>query len=206
MMLSVLPSQFRVNKKLSFATDGEVLVIGPLYDMCEALQKNDRAARIEVRFNPRVLRNYQNVFQSSDGNKGIRLEIDETGSVGAIIGARGVDFIAAGSEQRAVTGTENIARIQIRSHKGIALSVNSSKTVETSGDPAPDCNNWLIGQGFDETRKLEGTSSVKVSLGQIKDVIPAKKQVRIAGQILLFGAFLWWSLARKPQQDAISSN
>lgn len=163
-------------------------------ELCEYLTKSGGETRIKLTFRPKVLRNYQNVFQTSNGNAGIRLEIDENGGIGAIVGIADGGFIAAGNEGRAEVGRESTASIRIVSTKGVYLKVDDAEEVHTPGVPSPICDRILLGAGFDETRVFEGTSSSKMTAGTSKYLLPARKLLRVIGQFLLFGAFLIWSL------------
>lgn len=85
LFLNVLPSRFEAAEKFSYEIDGRPHDQGDVPRICDVLTQKHGEVRISILVEPHSLRNFQNVFQTSDLNAGIRLEIDENGSAGVIV-------------------------------------------------------------------------------------------------------------------------
>jgi len=199
MLLSVFPDIFLPSKSWEDSTSGDVISLGDLGLLCEVLRHDGGEVRISLQFTPRVLRNYQNLLQTADFNDGIRFEIDEGGNVGVLVSDGNGGFLAVGSEQKALAEQEMSVRIRIVANDGVYMSVNNSVELKNKGMPKPSCDRALLGAGFDDSRSFNGEVRAGMVAGSTRQLVGAREQLRIIGQVLLFGSFMLWSI--RPDDD-----
>ena len=192
MMISQIPPRFEAVSQSTYKSEDGLVALPVDESLCQVLRKDDGEIRIAFLVVPKTLRNYQNIFQTSDGNKGIRIEIDETGGVGLIVADTSTGFLAAGAERKVSPNVENQVRVTLTRSRGVSISVNDSDKSVTKGEASPMCDRFLIGAGFDETRIFSGSVQAEITVGLRRD-IPLQNISRIVAQILLFGGFLLWA-------------
>lgn len=201
--LTFLPIRYRPTDSWRDAESSAVRELASRPALCESLKQNNGESRFEIRFRPKELRNYQNVFQTSDGNVGVRLEIDEIGTIGLIVASSTGSFMTAVSTARAVVGKWTVARVQLKASGEVRLSVDDASTVQARGMPMPSCDRILLGAGFDGTRKFSGEVSAKMSAGTRSNPLPAYQLIRLLGQFFLLMGFVAWALkeSESPNRD-----
>lgn len=208
MLLSVFPEIFSPSNTWEDTTRGDVISLSDRDPLCEVLRHDGGEVRISLKYTPRTLRNYQNVFQTANFNEGIRFEIDESGNVAVLVSDGNDGFLVVGSEQKALVAQEMSVMIRVVANDGVYMSVNGTVELHTRGVPKPSCDRTLLGAGFDNSRSFDGQVRAKMVAGSTRDLVGAREQVRILGQVLLFGSFMLWSI--RPDYDlngtAISSN
>jgi hypothetical protein len=205
MTLSTLPDVYSTKRSWEDGPSDAVRYIKGREELCKHLERETDESRFEFVVLPRSLSDYQNIFQTSELNKGVRIEIDKTGTIGALAGTPNNQYIAVGSGPVAVIGKEIKIRVRVVAQSGVYLRVGDAPETFTPGLPQPACDRILLGQGFDQTRIFDGTVSSTMSIGESQDLVPLRKQARLLGQILLFSSFLVWAL-RRDEQPANAKN
>lgn len=123
--------------------------------LCTALAKGDEI-NIRLIGNISELYSYQNLFQTSDLNSGIRLEINDVGEAGLLIGSNGVDgFSLVLVPKNFETGSFDIS-IRITDGKRVSITFQNEKTEKVINGLKPKCDNVVIGYGYDSSRVIKG--------------------------------------------------
>lgn len=166
-IIRVLPTESRVVFSLSDTFNGEPLTLGAIPDLCAGLS---RGKSLEVRVTGTIdqLVNYQNFFQTDDENRGIRVEVNDSGAVALLVASDssdGFDAVVAPSflEEGPVALT-----FVIKNGTGLKVLQNSADKSTTSDSLRPSCNNVRIGSGFDSSRVTLG--SIVVTFTVTEDV------------------------------------
>lgn len=176
----------------SYEIDGNPHDLGEVSGICDILGKRYGEVRILILVTPNALRGYQNVFQTSDANAGIRLEIDENGSTGVIVAGDTPDqFVAAVSPSRVSVGKQSTISLLIAHDTGVTISIDDQSS-RVIGVVKPLCDRLRIGVGFDDTRSFDGTGSITIVTGLNKPPFSIPKSTKTFGQILLIlGSIMW---------------
>ena len=102
------------------------------------------------------LYNYQNLFQTSDLNSGIRFEIDGFGQGGLLIGSYAADaYSGILIPEKFVVGPFDIA-IRIKDGSKVLVSFLNQNTEKVFTGLKPKCDNFIVGHGYDPTRVIKG--------------------------------------------------
>ena len=133
----------------------EGVKINAVEPLCSALI-NGNEINIHISGNITELYSYQNLFQTSDLNAGIRLEINDAGEAGLLIGSNGVD----GFSLVLVPGKFEVGKfdvsIRIRDGKKVMIAFQNKKTEKVISGLKPKCDNVVIGYGYDSSRVIKG--------------------------------------------------
>ena len=123
--------------------------------ICEAMNLGD-VINIKISGNLTELYNYQNLFQTSDLNSGIRFEIDGLGQGGLLIGSYAADAYSGLSiPEKFVVGPFDIS-IRIKDGSTVLVSFLNQKTQKVFTGLKPKCDNVIVGYGYDSTRVIKG--------------------------------------------------
>ena len=123
--------------------------------ICQAMNIGDEID-IKISGNLTELYNYQNLFQTSDMNTGIRFEIDGLGSGGLLIGSYAADAYSGLSiPEKFVVGPFDIS-IRIKDGSTVLVSFLNQKTEKVFTGLKPKCDNFIVGYGYDPTRVIRG--------------------------------------------------
>lgn len=123
--------------------------------ICQAMNNGDEI-NIKISGNLTELYNYQNLFQTSDMNTGIRFEIDGSGQSGLLIGSYAVDgFSGLLIPEKFVVGPFDIA-IRIKDGSKVLVSFMNINTEKVLTELKPKCDNFIVGYGYDPTRVIKG--------------------------------------------------
>ena len=154
--------------------------------------------RISFSIVPDGLRNYQNVFQTSDLNNGLRLEIDESGVTALILGQPNSSAIVAnGLQTHLVPLKETTIEIEVSPKYGSSINILQEKlpVIRTSyGNLAPACDKVRVGVGFDDTRKFSGTVKIRFQYGNWRQLLPLPSWSKDLGLITVIVAMLSWAV------------
>ena len=123
--------------------------------LCEAMKKGDEIS-IRVWGNLTELFNYQNLFQTSDLNAGIRFEIDGSGQGALLIASSGVDgYSVLTVPKKFVVGDFDIS-IRIKDGSLVSVYFFNKVTEKVLTGLVPICDNFIVGSGFDSSRAIKG--------------------------------------------------
>lgn len=123
--------------------------------LCAALVKGDE---VNIHLSGEITRlyNHQNLFQTSNMNAGIRLEIDEFGQAGLVIGSNGANgYSVVPISEKFKHGKFDLA-INIRHGNNVAVSFQNEKTEKVIKGLNPKCDNIIVGYGYDSSRVVRG--------------------------------------------------
>ena len=121
--------------------------------LCEALIKGEE---ITIRLTGYIteLGSYQNLFQTSYHNAGIRLEISDLGEAVLLIGTKS-GFSLVSIPKKLETGVFDLS-IRIKDGKKVFVTFLNEKTEKTINGLHPKCDNIFVGYGYDASRVVKG--------------------------------------------------
>jgi hypothetical protein len=123
--------------------------------ICQAMSNGDEI-NIKISGNLTELYNYQNLFQTSDMNTGIRFEIDGSGQGGLLIRSYAADgFSGLLIPKKFVVGPFDIA-IRIKDGSTVLVTFMNINTEKVLTELKPKCDNFIVGYGYDPTRVIKG--------------------------------------------------
>lgn len=123
--------------------------------LCAAFSKGDE---VDIRLTGNITEfyNYQNLFQTSDYNSGIRLEINDVGQGALLIGSNAADgYSAVSMPSKFNLGNFDIS-IRIVDGQRVLLSFLDKKIEKVVSGLSPKCDNVVVGYGFDSGRVIRG--------------------------------------------------
>ena len=123
--------------------------------LCAALIKGDE---VNIRLSGEIteLYNHQNLFQTSNLNGGIRLEIDELGQAGLVIGSNGADGYSSVSLPKKFKPGNFDLSIQIKDGDTVLVSFQNQEIKKVIDGLQPKCDNIIVGYGYDSSRVIRG--------------------------------------------------
>jgi ABC-type sugar transport system permease subunit len=152
---NLLPSTHSTSTAFKQTANNEGVKIKAAEHLCGALSKGDE---INIRLTGNIIEfyNYQNLFQTSDFNAGIRLEINDSGQGGLLIGSSAADgFSSVSIPEKFELGNFDIS-IRINDGQKVSLSFLDRKIVKVVSGLKPKCDNVVVGYGFDSSRVVRG--------------------------------------------------
>lgn len=198
MAFSTLPETFQNDGEIVYSTSNEVKELGPIEKLCETLHNPKGALKISLSIVPAELRNYQNVFQTSNLNSGLRLEIDEGGTTALILGEPNSSAIVAnGLATRLVPLKETKIEMEVSQKYGSSINIPEEHlpVIRTSyGKLLPACGNVRVGIGFDDTRKFSGTVEIRFQFGTWRQILPLPSWANNFGLIAVIIAMMSWAV------------
>jgi hypothetical protein len=198
MAFSYLPETFQRDGDLVLSTSRVVNELGKVEKICETLHSPNGALKISLSIVPDELRNYQNVFQTSNLNNGLRLEIDEGGTTALILGEPNSSAIVAnGLQTRLVPLRETKIEIEVSQKYGSSINIPEENlpVIRTSyGKLLPACDNVRVGIGFDDTRKFSGTVEIRFQYGTWRQIFPLPSWAKNFGLIIVIIAMMSWAV------------
>jgi hypothetical protein len=158
--LGLLPREQVRTNSINVHFDGTPTRLGSRDKICRAVADH-RALVVSVRGTINELRNYQNLFQTSSLNSGIRVEIDETGTVGMVVANESDLGFAALLGAGTVTPGPIRMVFAITNANSMVVRVGKSSSRADLVGPRPACDNIVIGLGYDESRTTSGTLDIQ---------------------------------------------
>jgi hypothetical protein len=144
----------------------------------------------------------QNVFQTSDLNDGIRMEINPDGLVGVIVGnhvTKEFKGVAIGRSNSTDRKKSSFSFQLVFINDQIKTVFNGIRN-EFSMPGNVLCDKGLVGSGFDESRMLNGVAIVQFRLAYMKKLIGEDYKIAtqyLAQAFILSGTFLVSSFSRR---------
>lgn len=198
MAFSSLPETFQKDGEILYSTLNEVKELGSNEKLCETLHAPEGALKISLAIVPRELRNYQNVFQTSNLNSGLRLEIDEGGTTALVLGEPNSSAIVAnGLATRLVPLKETKIEMEVSQKYGSSINIPEEHlpVIRTSyGKLLPACDNVRVGIGFDDTRKFSGTVEIRFQYGTWRQILPLPSWANTFGLFTVIIAMMSWAV------------
>jgi hypothetical protein len=123
--------------------------------LCQALKEGDEIT-FKISGTLSELYNYQNLFQTSDLNAGIRFEINGFGEAGLLIGSSEADgYSGLSIPGKFVAGQFEIS-IRIKDGSSVLVTFLNEKTEKVFEGLKPTCDNFVVGYGYDSSRVIKG--------------------------------------------------
>jgi hypothetical protein len=198
MAFSSLPETFQNDGEIVYSTSNDVVELGSIEKICQTLHAPKGALKISLSIVPQELRNYQNVFQTSNLNSGLRLEIDEGGTTALILGEPNSSAIVAnGLATRLVPLRETKIEMEVSQKYGSSINIPEEHlpVIRTSyGKLLPACDNVRVGIGFDDTRKFSGTVEIRFQYGTWGKILPLPSWANNLGLIAVIIAMMSWAV------------
>ena len=140
---------------------------------CAQVNLKKYSIQIESEFTINRLRNWNGIFQTDIGNRGIRLEIDEKGSSGLLFPVTDEPKMSAivFKDESIRVGVENkfSAVITLTNKLHVRAQLNGELQKESFPYSEIGCQLLISGGGFDVFRNLDGISHTEISLVQLSD-------------------------------------
>jgi hypothetical protein len=150
-----LPSNQSTSAAFKQMAKNEGVKIKAAEPLCGAFSKGDE---INIRLTGKITEfyNYQNLFQTSDFNAGMRLEINDSGQGGLLIGSSAaVGFSSVSLPGKFELGNFDIS-IRINDGQKVSVSFLDRKIEKVVSGLKPKCDNVVVGYGFDSSRVVRG--------------------------------------------------
>ena len=151
----LLPTTHSTSTAFKQTARNEGVKIKAAENLCGALSNGDEI-NIRLIGNITDLYNYQNLFQTGDFNSGIRLEINDLGQGGLLIGSSAADgFSAVSLPGKFELGNFDIS-IRINDGQKVSVFFLDRKIEKVVSGLKPKCDNVVVGYGFDSSRVVRG--------------------------------------------------
>jgi len=123
--------------------------------LCAAIAKGDE---VNIRLSGDITSfyNHQNLFQTSSLNAGIRLEIDESGQAGLVIGSNGADGYSLVSLSDKFRPGKFDLSVRFKNKNNVLVSFQDKKIEKVIKGLKPKCDNIIVGYGYDSSRVIRG--------------------------------------------------
>ena len=152
---NLFPTMQESVKKIEKQTRNEGSKVLNSQALCQAINEGDEI-NFKISGNLTELYNYQNLFQTSDLNAGIRFEIDGLGQGGLLIGSSAADgYSGLSIPEKFVAGTFDIS-IRIKDGSTVLVSFLNQSTEKVFTGLKPVCDNFIVGYGYDSSRVIKG--------------------------------------------------
>ena len=166
-VLSLVPPQNTVpTTTLNFEATDLVVEGGPKPEICSWLNQKNGSVLIYLEVKPNTFSNWQNIFQTSDVNNGVRLEVNSLGIFGVLVrdtSEKQNSFVGVSSSNRLIKHQINKIEVLFSETGEIILRLNGMIEGILAADTNPRCDNFRLGIGFDDSRKFDGTVSILIT-------------------------------------------
>jgi len=150
-----LPTTQVSTKNIEVVSSSKGIKVADGERLCDALEKGDQI-NFKISGNLTELYNYQNLFQTSDLNAGIRFEIDGSGQGALLVGSSAADgYSVLLIPRKFVAGTFDIS-IRIKDGSRVMVSFLNQNTEKVLTGLKPICDNLIVGYGYDSSRVIKG--------------------------------------------------
>ena len=155
MTFNLLPTKQESVKMIERQVRNEGVKVLNGQALCQAVNDGGEIV-FKISGNLTELYNYQNLFQTSDLNTGIRFEIDGLGHGGLIIGSSAADGYSGLSIPNKFVVGNFVISIRIKNGSTVLVSFLNQKTEKVFSGLKPICDNFIVGYGYDSSRVVKG--------------------------------------------------
>jgi hypothetical protein len=188
-LLATFPKDTYHRTSLTGTTNFSIVPLGSHPEICQVLKDKWGSIEGEIEGTIQNLKGYQNLFQTDEGNLGIRIEVTQSGKVALVVSS------PLKTEVGKLAFSEAFGTIEAgeKFHLYFQISFNGVLTIKLDDQRAhavysninPTCRNVQLGVGFDVSRKTLGTTKTTITgISRTTSPIPRSSEVAI---ILLFG-------------------
>lgn len=188
-LLTTFPKDNYHHVRLAGTTNYSILPQGFYSEICGVLDEKWGSIEGETEGVIYHLKGYQNLFQTDDGNLGIRLEVTQSGEAALVVSSPlqtevgKLAFVkASGSIEE---GRKFHLYFQITFDGVLTIKLDDQQAQYVYSDINPTCRNVQLGVGFDNSRKTMGITKTTITgISRTTSPIPRSSEAAI---ILLFG-------------------
>lgn len=144
----------------SYTKERGPIEIGERSQVCSAATTPNTALVIRARARIDELSGYPNLFQSSDGNSGFRVEIND-GVLGLVLSA--TDGTLVGLPVGNISVNQEFSAVfRISNSRYLAAQLNGTSPVTAESSISMKCDRLIVGRGFSVDRVVNGRVSVEM--------------------------------------------
>ena len=168
-VLSLVPPEMTFSRPttiLDFEASDRVVEGGPKPEICSLLNQKKSSIFMYLEVEPNSFRDWQNIFQTSNVNSGVRLEVDRFGKFGVLVRDTREEqesFVGVSSSLPLIKHQINRIEVLFLETGEIFLRLNGKDVGTLAAATAPRCDNFRLGVGFDDSRKFDGTVSMLIT-------------------------------------------
>jgi hypothetical protein len=184
--VQLVPPNYHWRTIVSSGSRGRTVQLGPHPELCAALSRPNGILRISGHVTVATLTNYPNVFATAPPDRGVRLEVEPSGTVGAVFFDRKFGVVGVGSNVLVHSRQPWSFLLDIREGGLITLEVQRTSLAKTLTRLILTCDQVEVGGGFDASRQLHGVADNVTFLSGIETpAFPAMTVISGAGVVLL---------------------
>jgi hypothetical protein len=162
-----LPTTQVSTKNLEVSTNNAGIKVADSDQICRAMEQGDEI-NFKISGTLSELYNYQNLFQTSDLNAGIRFEINGLGEGGLLVGSSASD----GYSGLLIPGKFVVGRfdvlIRIKDGSKVFVSFLNNETEKVFEGLKPTCDNFVVGYGYEPGRVIKGNVQLSATASYSK--------------------------------------
>jgi len=162
-----LPTTQVSTKNLEVSTNNAGIKVADSDQICRAMEQGDEI-NFKISGTLSELYNYQNLFQTSDLNAGIRFEINGLGEGGLLVGSSASD----GYSGLLIPGKFVVGRfdvlIRIKDGSKVLVSFLNNETEKVFEGLKPTCDNFVVGYGYEPGRVIKGNVQLSATASYSK--------------------------------------
>jgi hypothetical protein len=150
-----LPTTQVLTKNIEVSANNTGIKVADSEQICRAMEQGDEI-NFKISGMLSELYNYQNLFQTSDLNAGIRFEINGLGEGGLLIGSSAADgYSGLLIPGKFVAGQFDVL-ISIKDGSKVLVSFLNNETEKVFEGLKPTCDNFVVGYGYEPGRVIKG--------------------------------------------------
>ena len=162
-----LPTTQVSTKNIEVSANNSGVKVADGDQLCQGLEEGDEIT-FKISGTLSELYNYQNLFQTSDLNAGIRFEINGLGEGGLLIGSSAPDgYSGLLIPGKFVADKFNIL-IRINDGSKVSVSFLNEETEKVFEGLKPTCDNFVVGYGYDSGRVIKGNVQLSATASYSK--------------------------------------
>ena len=162
-----LPTTQVSTKNFEVSTNNAGIKVADSDQICRAMEQGDEI-NFKISGTLSELYNYQNLFQTSDLNAGIRFEINGLGEGGLLVGSSASD----GYSGLLIPGKFVVGRfdvlIRIKDGSKVFVSFLNNETEKVFEGLKPTCDNFVVGYGYEPGRVIKGNVQLSATASYSK--------------------------------------
>jgi hypothetical protein len=159
--LFVFPEVEKEQQLGPFVTTSSSFAVDGFSELCARWRMDDAKVTISGEVKLTSIGTYQNVFQTDNLNDGLRLEISPTREVALVVGTLNSGDYTAIQLERINAFTQSFEFAVILHRDQIVIDINGVLVTERLATRAA-CSNFLVGQGYDNSRKILGNTQIQI--------------------------------------------
>jgi hypothetical protein len=165
---------------------GRPVLLGSRPKLCGALHQPNGVLQISGRVDANTLSNFPNIFETATPERGVRMEVAPSGTVGGVFFSRKAGIVGMGPTVLVRARQSWSFSLDIKKGGFVSLEVNNNSAAQVLTNLVLTCNELLVGGGFNASRALHGVADpVEFKSGTETPRIPAVPEIAAAGFILL---------------------